>query len=361
MSAERIEWIDIAKGIGIILVVLGHCVVKEDMVHKIIFSFHMPLFFFLSGYCFRVNKYHNLNLLISRRGKALLLPYLQFYLAGMAVTLCIPSWRESLTIKGILTDIYMGYPILSNNTSIWYLISLFVITVVYYLVWKISLLFGRWYKFVIGFCTVLSGGMGYAIYLVRMWVENRSEDGGGFLPGGRLPLTIDASLMAFVFFVLGIWCYNTIKVEKIKIYKTVFVLGATATVLFGGFLNSRVNIHGCSYGNIVYFFLAALGGIEAVIGVSEMISSSNMKASSLIKKIFIFYGRNSLFMFGIQSLFVHLYLYCVNTATGKDYVLYETVPSGYGILGFIIITIVFLPVSWYIGMFIKDHMVRKYV
>ena len=57
----RIEWVDAAKGIGIILVVIGHAIVglrdgalipKDGTltyILKLIYSFHMPLFFFLSG------------------------------------------------------------------------------------------------------------------------------------------------------------------------------------------------------------------------------------------------------------------------------------------------------------------------
>ena len=60
-KAPRIEWVDAAKGIGIILVVIGHAIVglrdsalaPPDSiliyVHYLIYSFHMPLFFFLSG------------------------------------------------------------------------------------------------------------------------------------------------------------------------------------------------------------------------------------------------------------------------------------------------------------------------
>lgn len=61
MSGERHAWVDLAKGIGIILVVYGH--IARGVYHaslnigmqlftvedSVIYSFHMPLFFFLSG------------------------------------------------------------------------------------------------------------------------------------------------------------------------------------------------------------------------------------------------------------------------------------------------------------------------
>lgn len=48
-SRKRLEWVDVAKAIAIILMVVGH-EVNNLNVHTLIFSFHMPLFFILSGY-----------------------------------------------------------------------------------------------------------------------------------------------------------------------------------------------------------------------------------------------------------------------------------------------------------------------
>lgn len=45
----RIAWVDIAKGLGIFLVVLGHTY-RKNPVQNWIYSFHMPLFFILSGW-----------------------------------------------------------------------------------------------------------------------------------------------------------------------------------------------------------------------------------------------------------------------------------------------------------------------
>ena len=44
---NRQLWVDICRGIGIILVVIGHC---HPPFEKLIYGFHMPLFFILTGY-----------------------------------------------------------------------------------------------------------------------------------------------------------------------------------------------------------------------------------------------------------------------------------------------------------------------
>lgn len=51
--AVRITFVDIAKGFGIFLIILGHLITYGHPIFKWIFSFHIPLFFFLSGYVFK--------------------------------------------------------------------------------------------------------------------------------------------------------------------------------------------------------------------------------------------------------------------------------------------------------------------
>jgi fucose 4-O-acetylase-like acetyltransferase len=54
-ATKRVAYIDIAKGIGIILVVMGHndFALISPFAHKLIYSFHMPMFFFMSGMFFK--------------------------------------------------------------------------------------------------------------------------------------------------------------------------------------------------------------------------------------------------------------------------------------------------------------------
>lgn len=52
---NRQKWIDVVKGIGIILVVIGHCD-RPDVILKYIQSFHMPLFFITAGYVFSAKR-----------------------------------------------------------------------------------------------------------------------------------------------------------------------------------------------------------------------------------------------------------------------------------------------------------------
>lgn len=70
---ERSKWIDVYKGIGIILVVAGH--IFDGLIRDLIFLFHMPLFFFISGYLYKPKNYFNY---FTKKSLSLLIPYFSF-------------------------------------------------------------------------------------------------------------------------------------------------------------------------------------------------------------------------------------------------------------------------------------------
>ena len=68
---SRTEWVDIAKGIGIVCVCLGHLGIES--IDRVVFTFHMPLFFILSGMF--LNGDVPFNEFIKKKSKRLLVPY----------------------------------------------------------------------------------------------------------------------------------------------------------------------------------------------------------------------------------------------------------------------------------------------
>ena len=59
MASKRIEFVDVAKGIATILVIIGHLSYTPDMIKIWLYTFHIPLFFFLSGFVLNThNTYH---------------------------------------------------------------------------------------------------------------------------------------------------------------------------------------------------------------------------------------------------------------------------------------------------------------
>lgn len=50
---RHLLWLDMAKGLAMVCVVLGHCMSDTTGLHDLVYSFHMPLFFMLAGYTMR--------------------------------------------------------------------------------------------------------------------------------------------------------------------------------------------------------------------------------------------------------------------------------------------------------------------
>jgi len=57
MSSKRIKYIDMLKAFCIILVIAGHMGYTPAKVKLLLYIFHIPLFFFLSGMTLNVAKY----------------------------------------------------------------------------------------------------------------------------------------------------------------------------------------------------------------------------------------------------------------------------------------------------------------
>jgi fucose 4-O-acetylase-like acetyltransferase len=84
---QRNQTIDASKGLGIILVVIGHLIqynvdptnFDNNTVYRIIYSFHMPLFFMLSGLVARSGLEHGIHKIIKTKSTTLLIPFFFYF------------------------------------------------------------------------------------------------------------------------------------------------------------------------------------------------------------------------------------------------------------------------------------------
>ena len=72
MSADkRVKFIDVAKGISILCIILGH--LNEPGINRVVFTFHVPIFYFITGYF--LNGSTPLRPFLRRKAQTLLVPY----------------------------------------------------------------------------------------------------------------------------------------------------------------------------------------------------------------------------------------------------------------------------------------------
>jgi acyltransferase len=138
----RLAWIDALKGFGIILVVFAHYNLPAAL-DTYIFSFHMPLFFFISGFRFNFVKYtESATNFVKGRFKSLIIPYF-----GFAVLTCLfyflldevyspgvtsIKFFEADILYMIYSILYASGPMISYNSPLWFLTCLFVTELLFY-------------------------------------------------------------------------------------------------------------------------------------------------------------------------------------------------------------------------------------
>lgn len=125
--SNRISHIDILKGLGIILVVLGH-VTQYKPLHDFIYAFHMPLFFLVSGLFL-----HDKKGFVRSHARSLLLPYLTFGLLTFVYWWLIESrFRELGTGESVssqLVNLFIPTEMQLCNVVLWFLPCLFLASV----------------------------------------------------------------------------------------------------------------------------------------------------------------------------------------------------------------------------------------
>lgn len=136
MYKGRITYIDSAKGIGIILVIFGHLLSLDSPLSSIIYSFHMPFFFLVSGIF--ANASGKFFPYLSKQIKRLLVPFLIVFAIGMAVTFLIPSLRLQ-KITDVIPLLIYARPIEINVGPIWFLACLFDVTIFFWIYFKLIL------------------------------------------------------------------------------------------------------------------------------------------------------------------------------------------------------------------------------
>ncbi len=247
------DWVDTLRAIGIVLVVLGHTLGISEGLDKYIYSFHMPLFFFLSGLVLKPTRLSQPYIeLIQHYWQRLLLPYLLFSLItylpwvlatrrfGSDAVLGVEVWRPVIgTFYGIGVD---GW--LQHNAMLWFFPCLFVLHLIFRLVQecvnsKMQLL-----------VIIALAAMGFLLHYV--------------LPI-RLPWSVEIALIALPFYAIGFAISSLDVLLPRARLSTALLAFLFAALQFASIkLNGRVDMNFISLGNPILFYLGAFSGIGAL-------------------------------------------------------------------------------------------------
>lgn len=287
MKKERVEWIDIVKGIGIITVVMVHSGISYEII-KFLLSFNMQLFFFISGYLFKSEA--GVLAFIKKKGRSLLIPYFSFSIITYLFWLIVEQRIRDSSISSFKPLLGIFY---SNNIDnfmvfngvLWFLTCLFVVECLYCIIVK-----------------KIKDRKKIVVLLVVMSIIGYLDS---LFTTIRLPWSINIALTAIVFYGIG----NVMKsyINRLTLYKRSKLLLAAGLSFLLALLVNRYNsiiyMYDNSYGNYVLFYLASLLGILGVACLSMAIKKS---------KVLSYLGINSLIILAVHGKIFLVFNFIMN-------------------------------------------------
>ncbi len=293
----RVEWVDTAKALGMFLVFYGHLIKNlysdgNDIAflqHKYIYTFHMPLFFFLSGFYFK--PVQNFGLKFKQLFLSRLLPVFTFGLISLPLWLLYNFMIDgSMKLPDIALKILSygrGNPQL--NIITWFLVCLFMAEII---IAAISTIFKK--RIILCF-------IGFAFLISGVIISNRLEEFSALSGIAKNVWYIHTAIVAIGFYLIGYFVYPYIN-KLIKIAKWAFIplmLIGFVGLFFtydnnSPFLGFNVNMFAAQYGDLILFVVSSFLGILGIIALSVLLKSN---------KIFDFIGKNTLILIGLNGIF----------------------------------------------------------
>jgi fucose 4-O-acetylase-like acetyltransferase len=289
VSARRIEYIDIAKGIGITLVVMGHndFALISPFAHKLIYSFHMPMFFFMSGMFFKPDL--PFWTYVRHRFNRVLKPFLFTILFIYFASISFSNVGIAEAIRRLVKAMYgNGYYL--DWVQLWFLPHLFVVCLFAYIffqaVYRRGLFPLRW---VILSVLYIGGVLGITLF----WPFELNVLGRGFTVFG-LPFSLDLVFVSGFFFILG-YELNRIRHDfLLGSLFTLFISGAALFILVWYFpptidFNTRL------------FESLPINTLEALLGILFILAlSKQMEQMGWLSSLFKYIGQASLVILVFQ-------------------------------------------------------------
>lgn len=259
MQSERKNWLDIARGIAICLVILGHSSLASGVIYKIIFSFHMPLFFFISGYVFRKKR---ILIWVENRSKRLFVPlfFWSIVITGLFV------WIGSETIGD---SIYVWKEYVYSR---WFIYALFEVELVLQGIFKAIPKDST--RFI---CVTLVGVIGHILCAKGI--------------PGVLYWSTALAQVPMMYFGICAREYIRNKNDGKRNYFVYFVVAGVINIA-AGLTNESVNVRTMEYGNVFLYYIAAISGIIVVVSISKIVQNN---------LILEFIGRNTLTLYLINE------------------------------------------------------------
>jgi len=273
----RIAYIDMAKGAAMLLVIVGHCNDAPMELLGFLYSFHIPLFFALSGFTFRPERYKSLKEVVTVKFRTLVIPYL--WLSVLSWMLCfaiVERLRPSSLLLRQFIGIAVGHRLTDYFFSLWFVQVLFLAEPLLYLVLRLTRRHAGWRL-----------PAAAAAFAAGAFVLSRVQ--GTYWSADLVPIALS-------FLLIGYLLRQTAD-RYARVLDSLWMLALAWGVNAAfGYMNiahvGRSDLYYCKIGNPLYFFLAACGGTVGMLALCRRIGRC---------RVLEFIGRNSLVYYAFHD------------------------------------------------------------
>lgn len=286
----RIDYIDTAKGIGMLLVIFAHINYMQPSL-TIIYSFHMPLFFIISGMMFKKGKYKSFKPFIFSRLKSLICPYMFFSLISYMAYILIRIISDGLSNINVLELLKLFGQIfiaqnslkLAYNLQLWFIPCLFLSEVIYWILCD----------------KVSNNAFRYALIIIIVAFGWFTESPLCRVDFSVLPWNFSSACFSLGFFAVGNESFQHFKklefphgiCDYIKIIVAICII---IPILFClAKLNGKISIGSRELGNGFLLYITGILGTFIIMLLSFLVRSS---------KVLQFIGLNSFYYMAVHKI-----------------------------------------------------------
>ncbi len=283
LTTRRIDYIDIAKGIGIVLVVMGHndFALISPFGHKLIYSFHMPMFFFLSGMFFKPDM--PFWAFARRRFERVLKPFFFTLLLIYFMTISFSKVSISVATTRAIKAMY-GNGHYLDWVQLWFLPHLFAVSLFAWFflraVRRTNLFRVRWVILAIIYA---AGVLGIAL----LWPFEFNLLGKEYTVFG-LPYSLDLVFVSGFFFLLGHELHKKRPDAILENPLTLIISGLTLIFLVWYF-PSTIDLNTRRFDSLPINTIEALLGILFILAIAKQ-----MERAGWLSSLFRYIGQASL-------------------------------------------------------------------
>jgi acyltransferase len=285
MKQTRENYIDMAKGIGIVLVVYGHCMRDFNVLIQWQCSFFMPLFFVLSGICY---KFPQKNYFWNNIRK-ILKPYYLWAIFGFCIEILLYIFKGMDIQKIVYSFINLLFGMSIWNYPLWFLVCFFVSKSVFDIIILISQKVKRIVLIQI-ICVIVC-------CLIGILMGKYARAFSFFYP-----FRFDTGLVMIPFLLIGNLSKPFIqKIASNNCKKNVVILLVLLGInLISHNYNTVVSVSSSEYGNVFLFFISSISGSYFIIILCKIFSESSILDKYI--NIFTLFGRESMFIMCVHAI-----------------------------------------------------------